>query len=312
MVEESVLPPSYTPVTMVPFYSPESNSKRFYFVNVANVSFLQNDMGGYNKRVNVQLAKNSQRKAIILTTPPGIAYNDYVSQFLPHFVKISNYALNPAHIMEVYPGSANFTKIDMVSECVGRSENASGTEKGSALECQSLNNADLKFFPDKMQKLPAIEQLNQLAESDFFEIINTLFETAPPLQRKLIQNKPYSSYTELIDQSDELIKQMNLHDQILVVNAHPRIGAPAQTLSEQSKKEQGNQVSPEVLERLAKLNKQYEDKFGFKFVVFVNGRSRQEIVGVIEQRMNNTKEEELKTGLRDMTLIARDRLSKLE
>ncbi|KAJ3256769.1 hypothetical protein HK103_005143 [Boothiomyces macroporosus] len=163
-----------------------------------------------------------------------------------------------------------------------------------------------------MQKLPTIDQLKSLPEADFIHVINTLFETAPPLQKKLIEHKPYSSYIQLIEKSDEFIKQMNLQDQIAVVNAHPRIGAPAQTLSEQSKKEQGSQVSKEVLERLAILNKQYEDKFGFKFVVFVNGRSRQEIVGVIEQRMHNTKDEELKTGLRDMILIAKDRLSKLQ
>ncbi|KAJ3319743.1 hypothetical protein HDV06_005944 [Boothiomyces sp. JEL0866] len=163
-----------------------------------------------------------------------------------------------------------------------------------------------------MQKLPSIDQLNTLPEQDFIHVINTLFETAPPLQKKLIENKPYSSYIQLIEKSDELIKQMNLQDQIAVVNAHPRIGAPTQTLSEQSKKEQGTQVTPQVLEKLANLNKQYEDKFGFKFVVFVNGRSRQEIVGVIEQRMFNSKDDELKTGLRDMILIAKDRLSKLQ
>jgi 2-oxo-4-hydroxy-4-carboxy-5-ureidoimidazoline decarboxylase len=66
-----------------------------------------------------------------------------------------------------------------------------------------------------------------------------------------------------------------------------------------------------VLEQLARLNHEYEEKFGFKFVVFVNGRSRAIIVDILKARLENGREQELETGLRDMILIARDRLNKL-
>jgi len=55
----------------------------------------------------------------------------------------------------------------------------------------------------------------------------------------------------------------------------------------------------------------YITKFGFPFIVFVNGRSKQEIVPVFEARMGNAREAELATAVADFVAIARSRLAKL-
>jgi 2-oxo-4-hydroxy-4-carboxy--5-ureidoimidazoline (OHCU) decarboxylase len=62
-----------------------------------------------------------------------------------------------------------------------------------------------------------------------------------------------------------------------------------------------------VLTELARLNEQYEETFGFRFVVFVNGRSKAEILGVLRERLGRTREEELDTGCRELVAIAKDR-----
>jgi 2-oxo-4-hydroxy-4-carboxy--5-ureidoimidazoline (OHCU) decarboxylase len=80
--------------------------------------------------------------------------------------------------------------------------------------------------------------------------------------------------------------------------AHPRIG-------ERSSEQHGDE--PEVLDELARLNRAYEEKFGFRFVVFVNRRPRSEILPVFRERLARTREEELETGLRELVAIARDR-----
>ena len=58
------------------------------------------------------------------------------------------------------------------------------------------------------------------------------------------------------------------------------------------------------------LNATYEEKFGFRFVVFVNGRPKREIVKVLKQRLNNPRDQELVTGLKAVVDIARSRLEK--
>jgi 2-oxo-4-hydroxy-4-carboxy-5-ureidoimidazoline decarboxylase len=62
-----------------------------------------------------------------------------------------------------------------------------------------------------------------------------------------------------------------------------------------------------VLAELAELNRAYEERFGFRFVVFVNGRTRAELLPVLRERLERTRDEELETGLRDLVAIARDR-----
>jgi 2-oxo-4-hydroxy-4-carboxy--5-ureidoimidazoline (OHCU) decarboxylase len=91
-----------------------------------------------------------------------------------------------------------------------------------------------------------------------------------------------------------------------VLDAHPAIGQRA-GLSARSAREQGADEDPAVLEELADLNRAYEDKFGFRFVVFVNRRPKAEIVPVLRERLNRTREEELATALDELVSIAEDR-----
>ena len=62
-----------------------------------------------------------------------------------------------------------------------------------------------------------------------------------------------------------------------------------------------------MLAELAELNRAYEEKFGFRFIVFVNRRSRAELVPVLRERLEHTREEELDTALHELVAIARDR-----
>jgi len=90
-----------------------------------------------------------------------------------------------------------------------------------------------------------------------------------------------------------------------VLDAHPAIGAKA--ASARSAREQGTDADPEVLAELAELNRAYEEKFGFRFVVFVNRRPRREIVPILRERLERTRAEELQTGVDELVQIAVDR-----
>lgn len=160
--------------------------------------------------------------------------------------------------------------------------------------------------------LPLIEKLNQFPPQEFNEKVHILFETAPALSSKLYSTRPFSSYAHLIDEAQKIISNLSESDKLAVVNAHPRIGANQASLSAQSKIEQGSEANHQVLATLAELNQKYEDKFGFKFIVFVNGRQKHELIPVIQERMLCTRDQELETGLDAMILIARDRLKKMQ
>ncbi len=90
-----------------------------------------------------------------------------------------------------------------------------------------------------------------------------------------------------------------------VLDAHPAIGA--KTLSARSAEEQGVDAEPDVLAELERLNREYEARHGFRFVVFVNRRPKDEILDVLRARLDNPTEEELDTALGELVAIAEDR-----
>jgi hypothetical protein len=101
-----------------------------------------------------------------------------------------------------------------------------------------------------------------------------------------------------LTRADALIDELPYEDKVEACEAHPRIG-------ERSPEQHGD--DPEVLAELTRLNRAYEEKFGFRFIVFVNGRSRAELLPVLRERLERRKEDELDTALHALVAIARDR-----
>ena len=109
-----------------------------------------------------------------------------------------------------------------------------------------------------------------------------------------------------LGRAEDVLVALSHKDKIEALSAHPAIGQRA-GLSARSAAEQGDDADPAVLAELAELNRAYEEKFGFRFVVFVNRRPKSEILKVLRQRIWRTREEELDTGCDELVAIARDR-----
>jgi 2-oxo-4-hydroxy-4-carboxy--5-ureidoimidazoline (OHCU) decarboxylase len=131
------------------------------------------------------------------------------------------------------------------------------------------------------------------------EQLTELFEGDTALVRRLAErDDPLGSVREVIQELSE-------EEKLEALNAHPAIGA--RNLSPQSAAEQGGDTDPAILTELAYQNQIYEEKFGFRFVVFVNRRPKTEILDVLRERLQRTREEELDTALEELVAIAEDR-----
>ena len=118
----------------------------------------------------------------------------------------------------------------------------------------------------------------------------------------------FSGRTRLVDElaartdpltvAEEVALALPEPDRVAALAMHPRIGEPS---------EEQRGAEPEVLAELARLNDEYEQRFGFEFVVFVDGRTRAELLPVLRERLEHTRAEELETGLQALCAIARDR-----
>jgi 2-oxo-4-hydroxy-4-carboxy--5-ureidoimidazoline (OHCU) decarboxylase len=114
-----------------------------------------------------------------------------------------------------------------------------------------------------------------------------------------------SGLEDPLGQARRVLDELPEAEKIEALNAHPPIGS--RNGSERSRREQGSDEDPALLAALARLNKMYEEKFGFRFVVFVNQRPRSEIIHVLRERLQNRREDELATGLDELVAIALDR-----
>jgi 2-oxo-4-hydroxy-4-carboxy--5-ureidoimidazoline (OHCU) decarboxylase len=141
-----------------------------------------------------------------------------------------------------------------------------------------------------------------------------LFEGAGPLVTRLRREGPFESGAALLKRAREILAGLTEAEQIAVINAHPRIGEAPERVRAQSAlsfTEQGydrDNTPPDVLLRLAHLNEEYEQKFGFRFVVFVNRRSKEALIPVLEARLRGSRDEERKTALDAILAIAEARL----
>jgi len=138
--------------------------------------------------------------------------------------------------------------------------------------------------------LPRQLTIEQLAE---------LFEGRTRLVEKL------GALEDPLGSAQAVIGELSEEEKLEALNTHPAIGA--KNLSTRSSAEQGRDDDPETLAELERLNAEYEERFGFRFVVFVNRRSKSEIVPILRERLERSREEELDTAVKELVAIAEDR-----
>jgi 2-oxo-4-hydroxy-4-carboxy--5-ureidoimidazoline (OHCU) decarboxylase len=131
------------------------------------------------------------------------------------------------------------------------------------------------------------------------EQLAELFEGRTRLVEKLAER------ADPLASAHEVIATLSENEKLEALNAHPAIGA--KNLSTRSATEQGEGDDPATLAELEQLNAEYEPRFGFRFVVFVNRRPKSEIVPILRERLERSRAQELDTAVNELVAIAEDR-----
>jgi 2-oxo-4-hydroxy-4-carboxy-5-ureidoimidazoline decarboxylase len=156
---------------------------------------------------------------------------------------------------------------------------------------------------------------------DFAAATAPLFEGAPRFLARLAAARPFVSAEELFERARAIAHAMPEDEQIELVDAHPRLGAPPGSVSAMSYVEQGydresadtaaEAERTRVAASLERLNATYEDRFGFRYCTFVAGRPRPALLPEFEAAMDRRRDEELHRALDAVIDIAIDRHAKL-
>jgi allantoicase len=136
---------------------------------------------------------------------------------------------------------------------------------------------------------------------------------------RMVAARPFSDIDDLMDEAETIWNALAPADWRDAFAHHPRIGdrgpapaqpAPAHTWSVQEQS-RAQSAAPEVLTALAGANRAYEDRFGHVFIVCATGRSSEEILALLRQRLENDPGRELEVAAAEQARITRLRLEKL-
>ena len=129
----------------------------------------------------------------------------------------------------------------------------------------------------------------------------------------VVVGRPYDTLSHLMARVDNEMDRLRQGDWLQAFAAHPRIGergghAPATSEQEQSRV---MQAADETLEALRAENRVYEEHFGHVFLIAAAGRSADEILRSLRERMSNDPATELEVAAEEQRKITRLRIAKL-
>ena len=166
----------------------------------------------------------------------------------------------------------------------------------------------------------SVAELDRLPPDACVAALTPLFEGAPRFLGRLCAARPFGSEAGLFAAARSVAQAMPEDEQVELVDAHPRLGAPAASVSAASFVEQGYDREradvaaaeaagerARVGAELDRLNDAYEARFGFRYCVFVAGRPRAALLPGLAAALGADRTAELARAVDAVIDIAADR-----
>ena len=135
----------------------------------------------------------------------------------------------------------------------------------------------------------------------------------------MVSERAFESVDDLMEKADRVWGTLEPNDWLEAFRSHPKIGEKkaAAAVSDESKRwseaEQSgvSNAATQTIQALAELNQKYQDKFGYIFIVCATGKSSEEMLAILRQRLRNDAGEELRIAAAEQAKITKLRLQKL-
>jgi OHCU decarboxylase len=136
---------------------------------------------------------------------------------------------------------------------------------------------------------------------------------------EMLARRPFGSRARVLAAADDVWRSLGADDWREAFSHHPRIGERKSAATqgkrgttwaagEQSGVERAND---DVRAALAAANREYEQRFGYIYIVFATGKSAEEMLALARERLRNDPDVELRVAAEEQRKITRLRLDKL-
>ena len=164
----------------------------------------------------------------------------------------------------------------------------------------------------------SIDELNALDLAAFTIRLGSIFEHSPWVAEDVWPLRPFAGIDDLHAAMCKSVVDAGDDAQLALLRAHPQLAGKAalrgELTADSTREQQGaglDQCSAEEFARLHALNADYEQRFGFPFILAVRGHTRSSILDNLAARLDNTRDEEFAEALHQVERIARFRLEGL-
>jgi 2-oxo-4-hydroxy-4-carboxy-5-ureidoimidazoline decarboxylase len=158
-----------------------------------------------------------------------------------------------------------------------------------------------------------VDGFNRLSER---QRMHLLFEVCSSTiwARRVLVAGPFRDEDALLDRADRVLAELPDAEIDEALDGHPRIGASVSPVHSRSSAREQAQVATagdEVKAKLAEHNRLYEDKFGYVYLVCASGRTAEELLDILADRLDNDPETERRVMRSELAKINRLRLLRL-
>ncbi|WP_339222960.1 2-oxo-4-hydroxy-4-carboxy-5-ureidoimidazoline decarboxylase [Paenibacillus sp. FSL H8-0332] len=159
-----------------------------------------------------------------------------------------------------------------------------------------------------------LKQINSMAKTDFVEQLGGIFEHSPWVAEGVYSGRPFDSVQDLHAAMMEIARQAEPDQVLALLRAHPDLATrlAVSPLSAAEQQRAGlDRLTPEEFAKLTGQNAAYTAKFRFPFIFAVRGKTKEEILSAICERVDRSVEEEQEQALLEIGAITRFRLEDL-
>jgi len=161
----------------------------------------------------------------------------------------------------------------------------------------------------------SLERLNTLGQADFVAALGGIFEGPPWIVTDAWAAGPFSSLDALYSALCQVLYDAPAERKVALIQAHPDLvgrAARTGTLGPASTAEQAaaglSELTAEEIATFERLNAEYQQRFGFPFVICARENKKKSILAGFAARMHNTRNQEIAAALDEIAKICRLRL----
>ena len=165
--------------------------------------------------------------------------------------------------------------------------------------------------------MKSVEEINEMSKAEIWIALHNCCGSNNWV-KKMSDARPYESLEAIFTLAENIWSRLDEEDFLSAFSHHPKIGDTeslkkkfADTAHWAGNEQSGvNTATDDVIEALAKGNMEYENKFGYIFIVCATGKSAQEMLDILEARLRNEPDDELIIAAAEQAKITDLRLRK--